>query len=149
MTQLVHHAGRNYRTCWPEQMFNAWINHTVSGDVVRVSNAETCLHCENLGLVALDAYPNTVVACPMCSIGRGHNVSWRNPITYTKQGEPVIGRMVPVDGWCWRPTDDPAQYSWNNGLGIDDVAACSSCYRQAVQPGNVCRSCKTRNEVVR
>lgn len=149
MTQLIHHGGRDYRTRWPRQMFNAWINHTVNGDTVRVSTAETCLHCENFGLVALDAYPNTVAACPMCSIGRALNVTWRNPIEHDKAGTPIVGRFVPVDSWCWRPGDDVAQYSWNDGLGIDDVAACSSCRRRPVQPGKICRTCNTRNEVNR
>lgn len=149
MTQTVNHAGATYRTRWPKAMFSTYANVRVDREVWKADKTLVCPHCENRGLVALDGYSAEVVACPMCTMGRIHNTTWRVPIRYEKNGDPVLGAYVPADQWCWRPQDDIHQYSWNGGLSIDDTDRCSVCYEKPARPGGVCRSCKYRTEVNR
>lgn len=144
-TQTINHGGHTYRTSWPKQMFTSWINTRLDADGnPRRNDDEICPHCQNGGLVILDA-TGSGVACPMCQIGRMQNVHWRTMLRFDKNGKPAAATILHPQEFCWRPQDDVAQYSWNNGLGIDHTTMCGQCRRSAAIPGHVCRSCHAAN----
>ena len=147
--QKIHHGDATYQTRWPQHAFRAWrnIEVDVADNRNRVRDDVICPHCQNHGIVILDGPSNTVVACPMCSVGRIQNTSWRMPLRYEKSGRPIFGQMQPVSDWCWRPSDDMHQYSWNHGASIDDTDTCVECRRRPVRPGCTCRSCNAIKEL--
>ena len=143
--QVINHNGATYRTRWPAQMFQAFRNLDLDEqNRPQVSDRVTCPHCANLGSVALDAYSCDVVACPMCQVGRLHNVSWRARLSFDDRNKPIVSSQ-PISDWCWRPSDDPSAYSWNKGLSIDHTTRCSSCKQRAAIPGTVCIACRSYN----
>lgn len=140
-------SGTTIQTKWPEQAFRAFLNVDLGADGRGVpSKSVRCPHCRNTGFVILDHTLSDAVACPMCVIGRMHNKSWRmGPIQFDSSGKPVVNEL-PIHDWCWRPSDDIAQHSWNYGLSVDHVAICGECNAAAAVPRKSCVACQRKRE---
>lgn len=147
--QRIHHGDTEYQTRWPLHAFRVWRNIEIDihDNRNRIRDDVVCPHCQNRGIVALDAHPHTIAACPMCAVGRVQNVAWRMPLRYDKSGKPIFGEMQPVSDWCWRPSDDLHQYSWNHGASIDDTDTCNTCHIKPTRPGATCRTCINMKEL--
>lgn len=143
--QKVTHDNATYQTRWPLTTFRSWMNVELSADgKSTISRKVECLHCRNQGMVILD-HTNDGVACPMCSLGRLQNASWRAPFKFDGNGRPVT-KALPVEEWCWRPSDDMSQWSWNHGLSVDHTKACPDCLHEPVIPGGTCPGCVSRRK---
>lgn len=147
MTHTINHGGTTYRTRWPARAFTWFVNIDLDNENRSVRSRDTtCPHCHNEGMVVLDG-TNNGVACPMCSIGRVQNVTWRQPLRHDDRGKPLPMPLQPPSEWCWRPSDDLHQYSWNNGLGIDHTTHCPICRTGPAVPGSLCLSCQSRERL--
>jgi hypothetical protein len=146
--QRINRNGTTYQTRWPMHAFRAFLNVELGeGGRSIVSRKVWCPHCQNGGVVILDASTCDGVACPMCAVGKLHNIAWRmNRFEYDSKGGPTPRGELPMESWCWRPSDDLSQWSWNNGLSIDHTAVCGACKERAALPGRECSGCQRKRE---
>lgn len=142
-TQRINTGNATYQTRWPLQMFDTWHNVKLGSRNQSIANPDVvCPHCRNTGIVVLDHAPIDGAACPMCVIGRMQNKSWRARPRYDADGKTPIVDSAPPAEWCWKPQDDPAQYSWNHGMSVDHTTVCGRCRVLPALPGRVCSSCQ-------
>lgn len=141
MSQVIDYNGRKLRTNWPHQAFRTTINITIVNGYQAVNNATKCLHCDNVGIVMLDNQPRGV-ACPMCSLGRLQNQCWIPVLRKNSEGRPIKPGPYPIEEWCWKPSDDISQYTWNNGCSIYDIAQCIQCESMPARPQQLCAMCR-------